>query len=206
MVFAEHRPGEVLAALDAMERSALYCQSMVAALVRSALQLRPDAEVSAMTAVSLVRALLDEYPFSEEERSLISVHELGDFALPGARDLLFLVLSTVVQNALQALRRERQPRLRLVIRAATPAQTGVAGVIEIADNGPGVPDSIRDRLLREPVTGRAQEGGNGMGLLFCRRVMQSLQGSIELHSQTAQGTTVSLQFSCRSSIADEVFP
>ena len=205
VVFAEHRPGEVLAALDSMERSALYCQSMVAALVRSALQMRPEAQASISMAGSLVRALLDEYPFSEHERALISVQQQGDFVLPGARDLIFLVLSTVIQNALQALRYQAQPKLQLVIRAATPEQAGTAGTIDVADNGPGVPEAIRGRLLREPVTGRAHEGGNGMGLLFCRRVMQSLQGSIELISRPAQGTTVSLQFPSRSTLPDEVF-
>ena len=137
---------------------------------------------------------------------MIHVQEQGDFALPGARDLLFLVLSTVVQNALQALRRQVDPRLQLVVRAAGPEQPGLVGVIDIVDNGPGVPEAIRDRLLRERVTGRAHEGGNGMGLLFCRRVMQSLQGSIELYSQPAQGTTVSLRFPRPSPIPGEVVP
>ena len=55
------------------------------------------------------------------------------------------------------------------------------------------PESLA-KLTREPVTTRAQSGGNGMGLMFCRRVVQSLGGAIELSSELGHGATVSLYF------------
>ncbi|WP_427912184.1 ATP-binding protein [Ramlibacter sp. MMS24-I3-19] len=50
------------------------------------------------------------------------------------------------------------------------------------------------RLTREPVTTRAHAGGNGMGLLFCQRVLQSAGGSVRVESTVGQGTTVLLSF------------
>jgi two-component system response regulator PhcR len=50
------------------------------------------------------------------------------------------------------------------------------------------------RLTREPVTTRAESGGNGMGLMFCHRVMQSIGGAIEIKSQLGQGATMTLYF------------
>ena len=50
------------------------------------------------------------------------------------------------------------------------------------------------RLTREPVTTRAHAGGNGMGLLFCQRVLQSAGGSVRVDSTVGAGTTVLLSF------------
>jgi two-component system response regulator PhcR len=50
------------------------------------------------------------------------------------------------------------------------------------------------RLTREPVTTRAASGGNGMGLLFCQRVLQAAGGGVSVESQPGQGTTVHLAF------------
>ena len=49
-------------------------------------------------------------------------------------------------------------------------------------------------VITSPVHWRAQSGGNGMGLMFCQRVMQSIGGSIEIDSTPGAGTTISLYF------------
>ena len=50
------------------------------------------------------------------------------------------------------------------------------------------------RLTREPVTTRSETGGNGMGLMFCQRVMQSIGGSIEIESEVGRGAAMTLYF------------
>ena len=50
------------------------------------------------------------------------------------------------------------------------------------------------KLTREPVTTRANSGGNGMGLMFCLRVMQSINGAIEIESEPGAGAAVWLYF------------
>jgi signal transduction histidine kinase len=49
--------------------------------------------------------------------------------------------------------------------------------IEVADNGPGVPARLHDRLFREAVTG--WPGGTGLGLSLCRDAMTLMDGSID---------------------------
>jgi two-component system response regulator PhcR len=70
--------------------------------------------------------------------------------------------------------------------------------MRFVDNGPGIPADVLAKLTREPVTTRAQSGGNGMGLMFCNRVMQSIGGSIEIESLLGAGTTVQLYFKPRT--------
>ncbi|HXE21584.1 MAG TPA: hybrid sensor histidine kinase/response regulator [Rhodoferax sp.] len=192
--FSERQPGEVMAALAGAGRSAVYCQSLVSAFVRSARDAFPGVIDRPVMVSSLVHALLKEFPFEHDERGWVSCEVISDFALPGQRDLLYLVLSTLTKNALQALHGQPAPRLQIVLGREPGPEGRARPWIRFADNGHGIPPDVLGRLLREPVTTRAQSGGNGMGLMFCRRVLQSLGGSIELASEPGHGTTVALYF------------
>jgi two-component system response regulator PhcR len=192
--FTESYPGEVMAALERAERRALYCQSLVSTFVQSARDAYPGAPAQSVSASSLVAALLDEFPFEENERSCVSSNVVEDFRLPGRRDLLYLVLCTLAKNALQALRGSPWPSLRIVVGSDATPSGPLRRWIRFSDNGPGIAPDVLARLTHEPVTTRAQSGGNGMGLMFCQRVMRSIGGSIQIQSCLGQGTTVSLNF------------
>jgi two-component system response regulator PhcR len=193
--FTEEHAGELVTALERAERRALYCQSLVSTFVQSARDAYPDAQPQSITASSLVEALMDEFPFEENERSCVSLDVRHDFRLPGRRDLLYLVLCTLAKNALLALRGRPEPRLWLEVdRAGDPGAPERRGIIRVRDNGPGIPPEVLAKLTREPVTTRAGSGGSGMGLMFCQRVMQAISGTIEVHSTVGEGTMVTLSF------------
>jgi signal transduction histidine kinase len=191
--FEEERPGDLLAALERAERRALYCQSLVSTFVQSARDAYPGAPPQTVSASSLITALLTEFPFEGPERSWVSTAIAADFRLPGRRDLFYLVLCTVAKNALQVLRGRESPQLRIEA-GCEPGAQGPRGWIRVIDNGPGIEPDVLARLTREPVTTRANSGGNGMGLLFCHRIMQSAGGSVRVESAPGQGTTVLLSF------------
>lgn len=189
--FVEYQPGELIAALERAERRALYCQSLVATFVQSARDAYPGAAPRTVGAASLVEALLGEFPFEDNERTWVASRVLQDFRLPGRRDLLYLVLCTLAKNALQAMRGMPAPALKI----ETGVEPGRGGRpwIRFIDNGPGIPPEVLAKLTREPVTTKG-EAGNGMGLMFCRRVVESGGGSIEVDSRVGHGTTVTLYF------------
>lgn len=191
--FEEFEPGELIAALQRAERRAQYCQSLVATFLQSARDAYPGAAPQTVSASSLVTALLNEFPFEDTERSWVAAHVRQDFRLPGRRDLLYLVLCTLAKNAVQALRGQSAPSLRIEADCDTSGAAPRAR-IRFVDNGPGIPPDVLARLTREPVTTRAASGGNGMGLMFCQRVMQAAGGAIRLQSTVGQGTTVELAF------------
>jgi len=191
-LFREEYPGELLAALERAERRALYCQSLVSTFVQSARDAYPDALPQSITASSLVEALFDEFPFEDNERAGVAIEVRRDFRLAGRRDLLYLVLCTLVKNALIALRGCAAPRIALQVDCAADAPPGRRAWIRVVDNGPGIPPEILARLTREPVTTRGASGGTGMGLMFCQRVMQAIRGAIEVDSVLGEGTCVTL--------------
>ena len=66
----------------------------------------------------------------------------------------------------------------------------VSGAIEIsvADNGPGIPDSIRDRLFH-PFVSYGKENGTGLGLAVVQKIVQDHGGEIVVE-RTTDGRTI----------------
>ncbi len=194
---AQQKPGDVLFMIEAAQRRAEYAQSLVSTFVQTARDASLGDTSASLRASELVNAVQDEYPFEAGESDWLSVELEPDFTLPGRRDLLYLVLCTLVKNALMALRAESpaQPRVRIALqRVAMVPGLSPQPAVSVIDNGPGIAPEVLQRLTREPVTTRAQSGGSGMGLLFCQRVMTTLGGEIAVHSIHGQGTTVTLYF------------
>jgi two-component system, response regulator PhcR len=199
----EKRPGDALTMIEAAERRTAYAMSLVATFVQSARDAYPGSAPAKLQASRLVSTLLRDYPFENDEHTWVSCDLRGDFELPGQRDLLYLVLCTLTKNAMLALRGRDQPRLHITLESMADAPAGVpAGApvgghnaaIRFTDNGPGIPPEILSRLTFEPVTTRAHQGGSGMGLMFCRRVVQSMGGQIAVHSGPGPGASVTLLF------------
>jgi signal transduction histidine kinase len=76
--------------------------------------------------------------------------------------------------------------------------------IRVRDNGPGVPEEIKDRLF-EPFVTAGKKGGTGLGLAITRSIVEAHSGRIWFESKTGEGTTFYLRLpvvgSARSSHA-----
>jgi signal transduction histidine kinase len=70
----------------------------------------------------------------------------------------------------------------------TAAEIGGAITISVADNGPGVAESIRERLFH-PFVSYGKENGTGLGLAVVQKIVQDHGGKISL-ARTAEGKTV----------------
>ena len=114
-----------------------------------------------------------------------------DVSIPdfrGDREQLIQAVLNIAHNAAQAL----SPRiadgdavLTLRTRVSRQATIGkqrfrLALELHIEDNGPGVPEDIRDRIFYPLVSGR--DGGSGLGLTLAQTFVQQHQGTIECDS------------------------
>ena len=101
-------------------------------------------------------------------------------------------LTNVFKNAVEAIESrapDAGPPGRIVIRVVD-----VDGHwrVEIEDNGPGLPDELRDRLTEPYVTNRAD--GTGLGLAIVRRIMEDHGGRLILENGAEGGARVTLVF------------
>lgn len=99
------------------------------------------------------------------------------------------VLLNIIKNAAQAMpgrgRRAEAPALRLVTRAVPGAAR-----IEIADNGPGMPEATRKRVFEPFFTTKPQGEGTGLGLSVAFFIVtQKHKGRIAVESLPGVGTT-----------------
>ena len=98
----------------------------------------------------------------------------------------------VVRNAAQAVTgTTADPQIRLTTRVAryvtlAKKRHRLALALSVADNGPGIPDAIRDRIFYPLVSGR--EGGSGLGLTIAQTFIAQHNGTIEC--QSVPGSTV----------------
>jgi signal transduction histidine kinase len=61
--------------------------------------------------------------------------------------------------------------------------------VRVQDTGPGVPTSVQDRLFQKFTTGKQMGSGSGLGLAFCRMVVEAHDGRISAKSWPDQGAT-----------------
>ncbi len=111
--------------------------------------------------------------------------ELPSNPLPvkGDGDLLKQALLNVVLNGVQAMPQGGM----LTIRGH---QEGGAVILEVQDQGAGIPDDVRDKIFNLYFT--TKKGGSGIGLAMTYRVMQLHNGSVEFDSRDGEGTTFRL--------------
>ncbi len=106
----------------------------------------------------------------------------------GDREQLIQAVLNIAHNAAQALReRIAAGDASIVFRTRVGRQVTfgkqryrLALELHVIDNGPGVPDSIKDRIFFPLVSGR--DGGSGLGLTLAQTFVQQHHGLIECES------------------------
>lgn len=115
-----------------------------------------------------------------------------DISVPefrGDREQLIQTVLNIAHNAAQALAdRIEAGDAKLILKTRVARRLTInrelhrlALVLHIEDNGPGIPESIRDRIFYPLVSGR--EGGSGLGLTLAQTFVQQHHGTIECESQ-----------------------
>ncbi len=94
-------------------------------------------------------------------------------------------LSNIIVNGIQAI--SERGKIRIVCR-----ETEEDTRIEISDNGRGMPEEIRIRVLEPLFTTSPQLAGLGMTVV--RSLVGANGGTVEIQSEPGKGTTVMLRF------------
>ena len=114
--------------------------------------------------------------------------------IEGDHHQLCQVFTNLVANAFEAL--EGKGQITITVSSGAMEQDPAFGrepqkpvlmvVVDVADDGPGVPEELTDRIFNPFFTTKPQ--GSGLGLAIVRKIVDAHDGRIDLSSSPATGT------------------
>jgi len=141
---------------------------------------------SLIRAAELVQDVVLNYPYrSSRERDCVQVHIQQDFHFVASRQLFSQVLTNLMKNALHSLASASQAPSPGDLRLDVGVHHG-KGRIAVSDDGIGIAHEQQARIF-EPFFSTLAGAGNGLGLTFCKNVVEAAQGSLSVHSEPGLG-------------------
>ncbi|MGK7924714.1 MAG: ATP-binding protein [Spirulina sp.] len=105
------------------------------------------------------------------------------FCYPAQLNQVFMNL---IVNALDAMEEAETQGKQIAI--LTEQISGDRVSIKIRDNGPGIPDRLKDKLFDPFFTTKPIGKGTGLGLSICYQIIEKHKGTIKVESQPGAGT------------------
>jgi signal transduction histidine kinase len=106
-------------------------------------------------------------------------------------DQLHRILVNLMRNARQAIEADADRGGRGTVRVTARRQDGQCA-LRLADDGPGIPPRLADRLFEAFVSGRGADG-TGLGLTISRELAALNEGRLDLIETGPDGTTFELR-------------
>ncbi|MGE3464060.1 MAG: sensor histidine kinase, partial [Pseudomonadales bacterium] len=141
-------------------------------------------------ASEIVSEAARRFPFNnQKERDLVSVDIRNDFVFDSPRLLLVHVLFNLIKNALYFVQKSGHGEIQLYTDMA-----GTNGLIVVHDTGAGIPNSVLPHIFERFYTTTPTGQSAGIGLSFCKLVMDSIGARIACESKEGEFTTITLTF------------
>ena len=138
----------------------------------------------------LVEELIELYRGNEAE---VTISADLDSALPTViadAGRMRQLLHNLIKNALEAL--ADQADGRVAIRTRTRHTSGgQLAELRISDNGPGIPDTVRDQLFEPYMTTKLR--GTGLGLAIVKKIVEEHGGMIDVKEPRSGGVSISVR-------------
>ncbi|MBL6955837.1 MAG: response regulator [Chlorobium phaeobacteroides] len=141
------------------------------------------------SAAIVTQKAIDEYGFeSRQEREKVLFSRDENFVFRVDETIYVFVLFNLIMNALHYLK--SCPDARIYISLEKGVQWNR---VKVKDTGPGIPSENLPRLFDAYFTS-GRKGGTGLGLAYCKRVMESFKGDITCDSVEGEYTEFILTF------------
>lgn len=178
------RIGELIGmANDQTLRAGEIIRRMRAFMMRSEVESRPESvEQTVRDAVELVLLGTGQFHIRVEY----------DFDSKAARMLadriqVQQVLVNLLRNSVEALRHASAASRQITLRSRNV--TGNMVEIEVADTGPGLPDSVVEQLFSRFTTTKSERGGMGIGLSISKRIIEAHGGTLKANNRPEGGAS-----------------
>ena len=111
-----------------------------------------------------------------------------ELMLEADTNLVEQVMINLIVNAIEAVKETHEPLIKLSAAVSASQKT----VIQVSDNGYGMPEELIGRIFIPFFT--TKKTGSGIGLSLCKQIMMLHKGNIQVQSKEGGGTVFSLVF------------
>ena len=126
--------------------------------------------------------------FDEHNIEFKVIQEVKDVVYFDERKMI-RVITNIARNARQAMQDDGEFLWK--IYKEIQEDTGSVLIFKLTDKGPGIPESIRERVFDVFMTSGKPEG-TGLGLAIVKQIVEAHDGWIQLETETGVGTTFTL--------------
>ena len=187
---ADGQRADLQESIDIIMEESRRCKGLTQNLLSTANDGERNVIANGQRAVDIARRAVQlVHPSRSEDAVFIDETSLSQ-RLTVNGDKVMQILMNLVQNALHAVDESAANDAKIILRGR---DEGERFCIEIDDNGPGIPEAIKDRLFEPFVTTRSPGEGTGLGLYVSQRIAQELGGELWLSPLPDGGTRAQLR-------------
>jgi len=125
----------------------------------------------------ILHKAVNSFPYNNPiERDLVDLSLENGFQVNGLENMILHVFYNLIGNAVEYSQKRKSGRIRIFCGKEAKWNTVI-----IWDSGIGIPKNLQHRVF-EPFFSRNSPNGTGIGLSFCKSVMEGLGGHIRLES------------------------
>lgn len=158
----------------------------------------PAAELHKMSAI--VTQAIERYGFKPNQRDLVRVDIVEDFSFRGSDLLMTHVLFNLLKNGLRAIEERGGSDNQFSIELHRGKDMNR---VVVTDTGEGIPPELLNYLFIPFVSAQRPGVGTGLGLSFCRMIVESAGGTISCRSKLNVGTSFSIELPVVQPIAED---
>ncbi len=179
--------------LGTIEKEVDYSNSVIDILLTNSAQniVKPEM-FTTLSMANCIRIALDRFPFAgSSDRNLIMVDTSEDFRLSGSEILMVHVYFNLIKNSLYAITKVNKGKINIVVKRGETINTVI-----FKDTGAGIPANVLPHIFGRFYSWHSENSkfGTGVGLAFCKMVIESFGGRISCRSKLGEFTEFELSF------------
>lgn len=178
-------------ALESIQREVDYSNTIIDMLLMNTSEhAESNRQFQRFKISEAIAEAISRFPFNNSaERRLLGTSIDSDFRVSAPRLLVVHVLFNLIKNGIYFVQRGGNGRVNIVAYTR-----GSSNQVEVTDFGTGIPMEIQTRIFDRFYTAGDSNQGAGIGLSFCKMVMESIGGEIQCESKEGEYTTFRLIF------------
>ena len=147
-------------------------------------------ETHVFDAGTAIAEALERFPFNNaREKQLVQLEESESFLIRGNRVLFVHIVFNLIKNGIHFVQRAGKGRVTISMNSNTRI-----GEVLVHDTGTGIPPSVLPHIFERFYTTTPTSQSAGIGLSFCKLVVESMNGQISCDSKEGEYTTFTLTF------------